>query len=286
MSTLERAQPATGLLERLMEVVRPEFRGEEFYPPRDSRVFFQGECRIPSCERMLSYSVKQLCTAHYQRWVHSGRPDFEAWVPGEDAYHRHHRVIRGCAVTGCHRSMNGCSPRICTRHTELWQAAGAPDLDGWLATARYEPPPHGERDCVLPDCPWWTTGPGSVLCRRHYIRWRNNGHPELPDDQLIEWFERLELRRDPYIRFHDLGRQVRLEVQFGLQRRAEIGDRHTAPRTVTRALSWIRESGVHSLMDWDEKQWLEFCSATSHARATSRCPTPSSATPGSSCSGC
>ncbi|MGP3637821.1 tyrosine-type recombinase/integrase, partial [Streptomyces sp. 24-1644] len=123
MSTLERVQPATGLLERLMEVVRPEFRGE-------------------------------------------------------DAYHRHHRVIRGCAVRGCRRS------RICTRHTELWQAAGAPDLDTWLATARYEAPPHGERDCVLPDCPWWTTGPGSVVCRRHYIRWRNNGHPELPDDQL------------------------------------------------------------------------------------------------------
>ncbi|MFF3941472.1 hypothetical protein [Streptomyces phaeofaciens] len=206
MSTLERVQPTAGLLERLMEVVRPEFRGEEFYPPRDSRVFFQGECRIPSCERMLSYSVKQLCTAHYQRWVQAGRPEFEAWVPGEDAYHRHHRVIRGCAVTGCRRSTNGCTPRICTRHTELWQAAGSPDLDAWLATTRYEPPPHGERDCVLPDCPWWTTGPGSVLCRRHYIRWRNNGHPELPDDQLIDWFARLELRRDPYIRFHDLGR--------------------------------------------------------------------------------
>ncbi|WP_330301684.1 MULTISPECIES: tyrosine-type recombinase/integrase [unclassified Streptomyces] len=259
MSTLERFQPTAGLLERLMEVVRPEFRGEEFYPPRDSRVFFQGECRIPSCERMLSYSVKQLCTAHYQRWVQASRPEFEAWVPGGDAYHRHHRVIRGCAVTDCRRSMNGCSPRICTRHTELWQAAGSPDLDAWLATARYEPPPHGEQDCVLPDCPWWTTGPGSVLCRRHYIRWRNNGHPELPDEQLIEWFARLELRRDPYIRFHDLGRQVRLEMQFGLQRRADIGDRHTAPRTVTRALSWIRESGVHSLMDWDETQWLEFC---------------------------
>lgn len=37
------------------------------------------------------------------------------------------------------------------------------------------------------------------------------------------------------------------------------GDRHTAPRTVTRALSWIRESDVRSLMDWDETQWLEFC---------------------------
>ncbi|MGW3496668.1 hypothetical protein [Streptomyces sp. NPDC001020] len=257
MSTLERVQPATGLLERLMEVVRPEFRGEEFYPPRDSRVFFQGECRIPSCERMLSYSVKQLCTAHYQRWVQAGRPEFEAWVPGEDAYHRHHRVIRGCAVTGCRRSMNGCSPRICTRHTELWEAAGCRTWTrGWpLRVTRRRRTASGTVCCR----PWWTTGPGSVLCRRHSIRWRNNGHPELPDDQLIEWFERLELRRDPYTRFHDLGRQVRLEVQFGLQRRADIGDRHTAPRTVTRALSWIRESGVRSLMDWDETQWLEFC---------------------------
>ena len=55
--------------------------------------------------------------------------------------------------------------------------------------------------------------------------------------KLIEWFERLELRRDPYVRFHDLEHQVRLEVQFGLQRRADLGDRPTAPLTVTRALS-------------------------------------------------
>ncbi len=118
---------------------------------------------------MLSYSVKQLCTAHYQRWVQAGRPEFEAQVPGEDAYHRHHRVIGGWAVTGCSRSVNGCPPRICTRHAELWQAAGSPDLDAWLATTRYEPPPHGERGCVLPDCPTARGG------RPDLVRWCAGG---------------------------------------------------------------------------------------------------------------
>lgn len=259
MSTLQRVPWQAGLLERLMEVVRAEFRGEEFYPPRDSPVFFQGECRIPSCERMLSYSVKRLCLSHYNRWAGAGRPELEAWVPGEDALHRHRSMIRGCAVNGCRRSMNGYSPRICVRHTEAWKAAGAPDLDRWLAAARCEGALGGERECLLPDCPWWTDGPATVLCRRHYIRWRNNGHPRLPGEGLIEWFRLLELRRDPYIRLHDLGGQVRLEVQFGLQRRSELGHKHTAPRTVTRALSWIRQSGVHSLTDWDESRWQEFC---------------------------
>ena len=48
-----------GLLERLMQTVRPEFRGEVFYPPRDSAVFFLGECAVPGCEVMVSHTARR-----------------------------------------------------------------------------------------------------------------------------------------------------------------------------------------------------------------------------------
>ncbi|MFE7835149.1 hypothetical protein ACFU53_03470 [Streptomyces sp. NPDC057474] len=60
-------------------------------------------------------------------------------------------------------------------------------------------------------------------------------------------------------------------VEFGLQCRADIGDRHTAPRAVTCVLSRMRESGVRSLWDWDwdEAQRLEVCNLRVASSATS-----------------
>jgi integrase len=260
MSAQRQPQEADGLLARLMEVVRPEFRGEEFFPPLDSRVFFQGVCRLPSCERMLSYSAMQMCDRHYKRWSHAGKPELEPWVLHEDVVHQREEGILGCAVVGCRRSTVSSLQRICQRHHLIWGRKGRPDLEDWLSEVEYRPPQHGiERDCLLPECDCWTDGPGTVLCRRHYNYWYCRGHPELDGDGLVQWFRDLELRRGPHVRFHDLGRQVRFEVQFGIQQRADEGSRHTALRIVNRALTWIRQSGVRSLMDWEEDQWRDYC---------------------------
>jgi hypothetical protein len=63
---------------------------------------------------------------------------------------------------------------------------------------------------------------------------------------LSEWFIHVERVRNPHVRLHDLSGQVRLEIGYGLQQRHEQGYRHTAPRVVTKALTWIRAAGVHS----------------------------------------
>ncbi|MFI7131586.1 hypothetical protein ACIBQ1_38330 [Nonomuraea sp. NPDC050153] len=247
-----------GLLERLMATVRPEFRtGEEFYPPPDSPVFFQGICRIPACTRAVSFSVKGLCTHHYGRWRRAGMPDLEAWILCEDPTTRWRDNPPGCSVARCGRASRGSRP-LCARHTEAWQRAGSPDLDQWIATARCDPTRRDDRECLVDGCPWRTDSPSMTLCGRHYIRWRNNGHPNLTSTQMRDWFKVLELRRNPYIRLHDLSQQIRLEIQFGLQRRHDLGTRHTPPSIVSRAVSWIRPAELTSLLDWDEADWLTF----------------------------
>ncbi|MCI2421150.1 site-specific integrase [Saccharopolyspora sp. K220] len=248
------ATRAPGLLERLMEVVRPEFRGEVFYPPRDSRVFVQGFCRIPSCGIALSFASRQLCQGHYQRWKAAGSPELKAWLAAEDIATQQRRTVATCAVRECNRSVK--SQGLCNRHMSAWTRSGRPSLEGWVARTLYSRPrASAERDCEFPDCPLWTDGPGMPLCRSHYERWRYQGKIT----PLTDWFTLVENTRHPHVRLHDLSGQVRLEIQYGLQRRHALGSQHTAPRVVTKAVHWVRAAGVHSLLDWDDTEWKAFC---------------------------
>lgn len=103
-----------------------------------------------------------------------------------------------------------------------------------------------------------TDGPGMALCRSHYERWRVQGRVT----PLSAWFALVEQVRNPHVRLHDLGRQVRLEIQYGLQQRHQLGSQYTAPRVVTKAARWVRESGVHSLLDRDDAEWKALCRPT------------------------
>lgn len=236
-----------------MQTVAPPFRGEVFYPPTDSRVFVQDLCRIPSCGIALSFAARRLCQGHYQRWKKHGQPEIEEWAAAEDIATRQRRTVPACEVRDCNRAAK--SNRLCHRHTENWMRYGRPDLDAWLARTLYTPPRASvESDCEFPDCRRWTDGPNMKLCRTHYENWRYGGR--MP---LSEWFIHVERVRNPHVRMHDLSGQLRLEVGYGLQRRHEQGYQHTAPRVVTKALSWIRAAGVHSLLDWDHAQWKAFC---------------------------
>lgn len=253
MTTPRGLETTAGLLERLMEVVRPEFRGEIFFPPADSRVFVQGVCRIPSCGIALSFASRRLCQGHYQRWKKAGDLGFEEWIVLEGEATRQRSLPHECEVRECRRAMKGYG--LCNRHGASWARYGRPDREAWLARTTYSPPRAShERDCEFPACPRWTDGPEMALCRAHYERWRYAGR--MP---LAQWFVHVERLRNPHVRLHDLGGQIRLEIQYGLQRRHELGSQHTSPRVVTKAVGWIRDSGVHSLMDWDDTEWRRFC---------------------------
>ncbi|WP_327101541.1 site-specific integrase [Nocardia vinacea] len=243
----------SGLLERLMQTVDPMFRGEVFYPPTDSRVFVQDTCRIDSCGIALSYASRRLCQGHYQRWRGAGRPDMDEWAAAEEIATTQRRTVPGCGVRECNRAQK--SHGLCHRHASAWMRYGRPDLEGWLARTLYHPPRGSvETDCEFPDCARWSDGPSRRLCRAHHQTWCYAGR--MP---LAEWFVHVEQQRNPHVKLHDLGGQVRLEIGYGLQRRHELGHQHTAPRVVTKAAGWIRSAGVHSLLDWDDEEWKAFC---------------------------
>ncbi|MFD8532266.1 tyrosine-type recombinase/integrase [Streptosporangium canum] len=253
MNTSLATRPSTQLLEHLMAVVRPEFRAEVFHPPKDSPVFFHGVCRVPSCPTSISFTTKELCQGHYQRWKKAGRPDLEAFSAEEAAAMLTRMMIRSCAIRGCRRVRK--AKGLCNRHLYRWRSSGEPDLDIWAEQTLYAPPrpPGGdERTCEVPGCEWWTDGPATALCQSHYERWRGRGRLPL-EDFLAE----LVHGSDPRVKLHDLPRQVRLELQFGLQCRHDEGNKRTPIRSVVTAVGWMRRMGVSSLLDHTEAEWRE-----------------------------
>lgn len=249
-----------------MQVVRPEFRGEVFHPPRDSPVFFLGVCVVPDCEVMVSHTARGLCEGHYQRWkLHeTANPGggFADWLPGEaDRARRRTAPPPACLISGCNRGKS--SHRLCHRHVGAWDRVGRPELVGWVKQTLYHPPSThglGERDCAFPGCPRWTDGPNMPLCRVHLQYWRDRGRPDLQ-----VWFAELAHGADPRVRLGRLNTHLRLEVQFGLQCRHDEGTRRTRVRTVVQAVTVIKqaaEGGLISLLDWNDEAWTEFIGGT------------------------
>lgn len=247
----------TGLTERLLALVRPEFRGEVFYPPRDSPVFFHGVCRVGSCPTAISATAKGLCQGHYQRWKAAGRPEIEGWAAEEDVRLRRRRTVPACHVDGCNRAAKGHA--LCHRHLEAWYRDGRADQATWLADTVYRPSARsrrGERGCAIPGCERWTDGPNAALCRTHYEHWRTRGRPDLDD-----WSAELSHGKDPRVRLADLNPRLRLEIGFGLQRRYDEARKRTPIRSVVTAVNWVRNSQVDSLLAWSQAQWRDHVAA-------------------------
>ena len=276
MAALSLASPAhrhPRLLERLMEVVRPEFRGDVFHLPRDSKVFFAGICVVPDCPTMLIHTGLGLCRGHYQRWKRDEREApgavFDHWLFAEgERTRRAAAPPRACAIAGCERSVKSHS--MCHRHVEAWNRHGRPPQPQWMARTLYRPPATsglGERACAHPACPRWTDGPEMPLCHSHYQSWTHRGRPGLED-----WFAELAHGKDPRIGLTRIGRHLRLEVQFGLQCRGDEGAKTARPRTISQAVGIIaraEQEGLASLLDFDDDQWTEFVGGSRAGRSAS-----------------
>lgn len=162
------------LLERLMGVVRPEFRVEVSCPTADDPVFFSGICQVPSCPTAVRLVRIGLCETHRAWWVAAGRPDRGGWLQVAEQRLREERgLVPQCAVVGCNRA--GRRHRLCIRHHDAWERAGCPPREAWTAAAVYAPPPAAERGCGYPHCPRWTDGPENPFCRIHYRQWLTAG---------------------------------------------------------------------------------------------------------------
>lgn len=259
VTTAPAAHP--GLLARLMETVEPAFRAEVFIPDADDPVFTFGRCRVPPCNRPLNHAKPGLCNGHRKAWRVGGEPPLEEWAATQTRLNYGNVSFPACLVEDCNRA--GGRIGLCPRHRNYWKSDGRPDPAKWAGGTAYSPPNHGERACRFTGCERWADMKAG-FCAGHYARWKKAGEPA-----DLEVFSRYSSSRGmPMLDMRDLPAQIRLELGLGLQRRAEAGDRKTCLRSLSFALTWIRETAVTSLLDLDDDAWRTQARGPSGARPT------------------
>ena len=249
----ELAARPPGLLEKLLAAIRPEFRADELvFDPADA--VFGGElCLVTGCGR--TACSKQMCTAHHQRWAAAGRPDVAAFAAATDPRWRKDAPLARCQAPGCRY---GITRRrgLCYRHGRAWERAGAPELRGWLAGLPAVVPASPPADCLIGTCQLWAE-PGAGLCAAHRSTWSRRGKP--PADQFAAgWAAGGPVPAyQTTIRLGELPAQLRLEMQYALQRRHDERAGKAAPLVITSVVRVLAASGTSSLLDRTEQQWRE-----------------------------
>ena len=241
-----------GLLEKLMAAVRPEFRADELaFDPRDP-VFGGKPCLVPACER--SAVGHGLCHGHRQRWAAAGRPDVREFAESTAFRWRKDAPLSRCQAPGCGYGV-GYRKGLCVRHAAAWERAGMPALPAWLGmlpTAAPEAPPAG---CLIGSCGLWAE-PGSDWCRSHGATWKRRGRPPAAEF-TAQWAQAEPGAGRERVRLGSLPAQLRLEVQYALQRRQDERAGTAPPFVVMIMVRFLAASGVSSLLDRTEQEWRE-----------------------------
>jgi integrase len=237
----------SGLLEKLLAAVRPEFRVDVLVPdPADPVIGFK-QCVVGDCDRPVH--EQGLCTGHSGRWRKRGQPDLTEFVTDPGPSIRGKTELGSCTVAGCRYGLSGRG--LCARHRDKWERAGHPDSVAWAAT-RVVADTTGHNECTLPFCTLWTENGEHVFCKSHTTRWRSAGSPDV--DAFIT--SCLEHGR-PVIDFRDLPPQLKLELQYAVQRRHDERTAAAPPKVLRLTVRQAAESGVGSLLELSEAQWRE-----------------------------
>ena len=254
MTAAERAPGRSGLLEQLMALVRPEFRTDIYIPAPDDPVFIADQCAVAGCDRTAVSIRRGLCNAHAIRFRKHGRPPMEDFLATPGPPVRGRRPLAPCVVEGC-RYGRAARNGLCSKHRDRWDRAGNPDLATWKAPG-LAPGDPGRAECRLPFCDLWVMNPAKIFCTGHDDRWQRHG---LPDP--ARFIAECELVGTACIDLQDLPPQLKLEIQYALQRRADARSRTAAPRLVMPAVRHVQAVGVTSLLDLSERQWRQSAGA-------------------------
>ena len=241
---------SSGLMGKLMADVRIEFRNEvlEFGP--EDPVFGGAACRVGRCGR--TARGRGLCQGHLQRWNNQGRPDMQLFVDTTDPRWRRQQPNQRCRVPDC--GYGSARGGMCDLHAQRWQRAGRPDLDGWLADPQPVKQPAPDATCRIPHCPLWPQA-SSPFCQSHTNTWNVNGRPDV-DDFAGRFAEVISLASET-IRLDQLPPQLRLEMQYVLQRRHDERQGKLEPDVVMRVVRQLANTGAGSLLDCDEQAWRQ-----------------------------
>ena len=142
---------------------------------------------------------------------------------------------------------------MCGLHAQRWERAGRPDLDAWLADPQPVKQPAAGATCRIPHCQLWPKAT-SPFCQTHTNTWKVNGHPDADEfaDRFAERHPASEI-----IRLDRLPPQLKLEMQYVLQRRHDERQSKLTPEVVMRVVRVLAPPAVDSLLDHDEDTWNE-----------------------------
>ena len=246
--TTQAGTAGLGLREKLMGVVRAEFRDEVLVFDAEDPIFGGGACRVTGCERLAR--GHQMCQGHHQRWVQAGRPALEGFIAATDSRWRRGRPNMVCSVIDCGY---GSSRRgMCVLHAQRWERAGRPDRAVWLTDPLPVKQPALGAVCAIGHCDLWPHA-ASAFCHAHHATWRANSRPDI--EHFAHGFAATRVTADQVIRLEGLSSQLRLEVAYALQcRRDERGSR-CPPAVVMQVVGFLREAGRASLLDRTEREW-------------------------------
>jgi len=244
--------PPPGLLGKLMQAVRPEFRADEFvFDPADP-VFGGAICPVPSCQRT-GRGGWGLCAAHHDRWIAAGRPDLDVFAAATDPRWHLQTPLACCRAPGCGRGVG--RKKLCGRHAAAWERAGRPDMQRWLADVPETPMPPGQQVCWIGFCELWAER-DIPFCHGHGNTWKTNGRPDA-GEFTRGYAEADVVPRNERIFLDGLAPQLKLEIQYALQRRRDERTVKVQPFVVTQVVRFLASCPVTSLLDWPEETWQQ-----------------------------
>lgn len=236
-----------GLLEKLMAVVRPEFRVDLYIPDPDHPVLGRGACSVSGCDR--SPTGNRLCSTHQKRWIDRGRPELAEFLTDPGPVLNGRRDLTGCTVPGCRYGSSGLG--LCMRHRSAWETSGYPDPAAWVATA-LAADAAGRRICELPFCSLWTESEHNLFCKAHETRWRMQGRPDAE-----AFVSRCLVSGRDRIDFSGLPPQLKLELQYAVQRRVDQATITLPAPVASWAIRQAREAQVGSLLEHTTQRWSD-----------------------------
>lgn len=243
------ARPGSGpWVKRVRAAVRAPFAADVLVVDASDPTASSGPCRVTGCDRLAR--AHGMCAGHHSRWAKAGRPDVAVFAATTDPGWARQAPNMRCRVPGCGY---GCARAgLCQLHAQRWERSGRPDLADWLASGQPPVKAPVAPACQVLGCRLWPQASGP-LCHAHHSTWCANGRP-VPA-VFAERFAAVRVPADQVIDLTRLAEPLRWEVAYALQCRHDQRTSRTPPEVVARAMRFLAEAGVTSLVGGDEQSW-------------------------------